>query len=157
MSAYGSSDNRIDLAWFMQCLALRFGDTTVTWRRTVLIGATSFDWDPQKENLPNPDPASALWPVPPIGMLSVATLSGPASHLAFTITDLPRILCFSILYTGKRSVCQFLYVASIMCSVIKVAAVQAAPVAFDLARSIDKVAKFTLEAAGAGADLVVFP
>jgi hypothetical protein len=41
---------------------------------------------------------------------------------------------------------------------IKVAAVQAAPVSFDLEKSIEKVAKLTKEAAAeAGADLVVFP
>jgi nitrilase len=41
--------------------------------------------------------------------------------------------------------------------IVKVAAVQAAPVAFDLERSLEKVAKFTAEAAGSGADLVIFP
>ncbi|KAH7392852.1 putative nitrilase [Pyrenochaeta sp. MPI-SDFR-AT-0127] len=41
--------------------------------------------------------------------------------------------------------------------IVKVAAIQAAPVAFDLGKSIGKVAKFTTEAAAAGADLVVFP
>lgn len=40
---------------------------------------------------------------------------------------------------------------------VKVAAVQAAPVAFDLPKSLTKVAHFTAEAAKAGADLVVFP
>ncbi len=40
---------------------------------------------------------------------------------------------------------------------VKVAAVQAAPVSFDLPRSLAKVAHFTAEAAKAGADLVVFP
>lgn len=40
---------------------------------------------------------------------------------------------------------------------VKVAAVQAAPVAFDLERSLERVAKFTAEAARSGADLVVFP
>lgn len=40
---------------------------------------------------------------------------------------------------------------------VKVAAVQAAPVAFDLPKSLAKVAHFTAEAAKAGADLVVFP
>jgi predicted amidohydrolase len=40
---------------------------------------------------------------------------------------------------------------------VKVAAVQAAPVAFDLGQSIAKVASFTAEAAKEGADLVVFP
>lgn len=44
-----------------------------------------------------------------------------------------------------------------MCTIVKVAAVQAAPVAFDLVRSIEKLAKFAHEAAKAGADLVVFP
>lgn len=38
-----------------------------------------------------------------------------------------------------------------------VAAVQAAPAAFDLTKSIEKLSKFTTEAAEAGADLVVFP
>jgi predicted amidohydrolase len=42
-------------------------------------------------------------------------------------------------------------------NIVKVAAVQAAPVAFDLAESIEKVANFTAEAAQSGADLVVFP
>jgi hypothetical protein len=41
--------------------------------------------------------------------------------------------------------------------VVKVAAVQAAPVAFDLVKSLEKVSTFTAEAARAGADLVVFP
>lgn len=40
---------------------------------------------------------------------------------------------------------------------LKVAAVQAAPVSFDLNRSLDKLEKLTAEAAQAGADLVVFP
>jgi predicted amidohydrolase len=40
---------------------------------------------------------------------------------------------------------------------VKVAAVQTAPVAFDLAKSIDKLAEYTAKAAQAGADLVVFP
>jgi|TARA_R110002003_G_scaffold2874_1_gene24688 predicted amidohydrolase len=42
-------------------------------------------------------------------------------------------------------------------NVVKVAAVQAAPVAFDLVKSIEKIAKFTAEAAQSGANLVVFP
>ena len=41
--------------------------------------------------------------------------------------------------------------------IVKVAAVQAAPVSFDLVKSLEKVAKFTAEAAGSGADLVIFP
>ncbi len=40
---------------------------------------------------------------------------------------------------------------------VKVAAVQAAPIAFDLAKSIAKVEAFTAQAASNGADLVVFP
>lgn len=44
-----------------------------------------------------------------------------------------------------------------MKEVVKVAAVQAAPVAFDLAKSISKVEAFTEQAASNGADLVVFP
>lgn len=44
-----------------------------------------------------------------------------------------------------------------MRATVKVAAVQAAPVAFDLEKSIEKVSKFTAEAAKNGADLVVFP
>jgi predicted amidohydrolase len=40
---------------------------------------------------------------------------------------------------------------------VKVAIVQAAPVAFDLEESIKKISKFTAEAAISGADLVVFP
>ena len=40
---------------------------------------------------------------------------------------------------------------------VKVAAVQAAPVSFDLEKSLEKVAHFTAEAANAGANLVVFP
>jgi predicted amidohydrolase len=40
---------------------------------------------------------------------------------------------------------------------VKVAAVQAAPVAFDLGRSIERISKFTVEAAQCGADLVAFP
>ena len=45
-----------------------------------------------------------------------------------------------------------------MCArVVKVAVVQAAPVAFNSAQSIAKVAKYTVEAANSGADLVVFP
>jgi nitrilase len=42
-------------------------------------------------------------------------------------------------------------------NMIKVAAVQAAPVAFDLAKSITKIAELTAEAAASGAHLVVFP
>lgn len=41
--------------------------------------------------------------------------------------------------------------------VVKVAAIQAAPVSFDLEKSLKKVATFTAEAAQSGADLVVFP
>ncbi|KAH8891106.1 carbon-nitrogen hydrolase [Thozetella sp. PMI_491] len=41
--------------------------------------------------------------------------------------------------------------------IVKVAAVQAAPVAFDLARSLYKLRMLTAEAADAGVDLVVFP
>ncbi|OCK74950.1 putative nitrilase [Lepidopterella palustris CBS 459.81] len=44
-----------------------------------------------------------------------------------------------------------------MSSRIKVAAVQAAPVAFDLQESLQRVSKFTSKAASSGADLVVFP
>ncbi|OAL55532.1 putative nitrilase [Pyrenochaeta sp. DS3sAY3a] len=44
-----------------------------------------------------------------------------------------------------------------MRATVKVAAVQTAPVAFDLEKSIEKVSKFTAEAAKNGADLVVFP
>lgn len=42
-------------------------------------------------------------------------------------------------------------------NIVKVAAVQAAPVSFDLQESLRKVERFTAEAAQAGADLVVFP
>ncbi|KAI1376661.1 carbon-nitrogen hydrolase [Hypoxylon crocopeplum] len=41
--------------------------------------------------------------------------------------------------------------------VVKVAAVQAAPVSFDLEKSLAKLTKLVGEAAGAGADLIVFP
>ncbi|KAF4918700.1 Nitrilase 2 [Colletotrichum viniferum] len=41
--------------------------------------------------------------------------------------------------------------------IVKVAAVQAAPVSFDLDKSLEKLSKLTAEAAAAGADLVVFP
>lgn len=40
---------------------------------------------------------------------------------------------------------------------VKIAAVQAAPVAFDLNQSLEKLEKLTAKAALAGADLVVFP
>ena len=40
---------------------------------------------------------------------------------------------------------------------VKVAAVQAAPVSFDLEQSLAKLTKITATAAAAGADLVVFP
>ena len=40
---------------------------------------------------------------------------------------------------------------------VKIAAVQAAPVAFDLAESLKKVEKLTAEAAAQGAELVAFP
>lgn len=42
-------------------------------------------------------------------------------------------------------------------NIVKVAAVQAAPVAFDLDKSLDKLEKLSVEAHRAGADLVVFP
>lgn len=42
-------------------------------------------------------------------------------------------------------------------STVKVAAVQAAPVAFDLVQSLKKVEKLTAEAAAQGAELVAFP
>jgi nitrilase len=42
-------------------------------------------------------------------------------------------------------------------AIVKVAAVQAAPVSFDLDKSLDKLGKLTAEAARGGADLVVFP
>lgn len=40
---------------------------------------------------------------------------------------------------------------------VKIAAVQAAPVSFDLAASITKLESLTQEAATQGAELVVFP
>ncbi len=40
---------------------------------------------------------------------------------------------------------------------VQIAAVQAAPIAFDLNKSIEKVSKFVAEAAKSGADLVIFP
>jgi hypothetical protein len=40
---------------------------------------------------------------------------------------------------------------------VKIAAVQAAPVAFDLIESLKKVEQFTAQAASQGAELVVFP
>ncbi|KAF2637741.1 carbon-nitrogen hydrolase [Massarina eburnea CBS 473.64] len=44
-----------------------------------------------------------------------------------------------------------------MSNTVKVAAVQAAPVCFDLEKSLERVSHFTAEASKAGADLVVFP
>jgi nitrilase len=41
--------------------------------------------------------------------------------------------------------------------IVKVAAVQAAPVSFDLEKSLERLTKLSSEAASAGADLVVFP
>ncbi|KAF2034214.1 carbon-nitrogen hydrolase [Setomelanomma holmii] len=41
--------------------------------------------------------------------------------------------------------------------IVKVAAVQAAPVSFDLHKSIEKIAHYAAEAAKAGAELIVFP
>jgi nitrilase len=41
--------------------------------------------------------------------------------------------------------------------IVKVAAVQAAPVSFDLEKSLSKLSGLTIEASHAGADLVVFP
>lgn len=41
--------------------------------------------------------------------------------------------------------------------VVKVAAVQAAPVSFDLEKSLEKLSRLAGEAAEAGADLIVFP
>ncbi|KAF9873374.1 carbon-nitrogen hydrolase [Colletotrichum karsti] len=41
--------------------------------------------------------------------------------------------------------------------IVKVAAIQAAPVSFDLEKSLEKLGNLTAEAAAAGADLVVFP
>lgn len=40
---------------------------------------------------------------------------------------------------------------------VKVAAVQCAPVAFDLAKSLAKLAELTAEASQKGCDLIVFP
>lgn len=40
---------------------------------------------------------------------------------------------------------------------VKIAAVQAAPAAFDLIESLKKVEKLTAEAASQGAELVAFP
>jgi predicted amidohydrolase len=40
---------------------------------------------------------------------------------------------------------------------VKVAAVQAAPVSFDLERSLEKLTRLTAEAAKGGAELIVFP
>lgn len=40
---------------------------------------------------------------------------------------------------------------------VKVAAVQAAPISFDLEKSLEKLTRIVGEAAGAGADLIVFP
>ena len=40
---------------------------------------------------------------------------------------------------------------------VKIAAVQAAPVAFNLVESLKKVEQFTTKAAAQGADLVAFP
>jgi predicted amidohydrolase len=40
---------------------------------------------------------------------------------------------------------------------VKIAAVQAAPAAFDLVESLKKVQHFTAEGASKGAELVVFP
>lgn len=42
-------------------------------------------------------------------------------------------------------------------STVKIAAVQAAPVAFDLEASLKKLEKLTAEAASQSAELVVFP
>ncbi|ORY15438.1 putative nitrilase [Clohesyomyces aquaticus] len=44
-----------------------------------------------------------------------------------------------------------------MPKIIKVAAVQAAPVCFNLEKSLEKLSRLTAEAAGNGADLVAFP
>lgn len=41
--------------------------------------------------------------------------------------------------------------------IVKIAAVQAAPVSFDLDKSLIKLSDLTAEASLAGADLVVFP
>jgi nitrilase len=41
--------------------------------------------------------------------------------------------------------------------IVKVAAVQAAPISFDLDKSLIKLSGLTAEASQAGADLVVFP
>ena len=40
---------------------------------------------------------------------------------------------------------------------VKVAAVQAAPVSFDIDKSLEKLVRLTARAKQAGADLVVFP
>ena len=42
-------------------------------------------------------------------------------------------------------------------NIVKVAAVQAAPISFDLHKSLDKLEKLASKAAQAGADLAVFP
>jgi len=64
------------------------------------------------------------------------------------------------LYPRARQHASFYYQLSKMPRTqesVKIAAVQAAPVSFDLPKSLAKVARFTAEAAKAGADLVVFP
>jgi len=40
---------------------------------------------------------------------------------------------------------------------VRVAAVQAAPVSFDLKKSLEKLTRLAAEAAKGGADLIVFP
>jgi nitrilase len=41
--------------------------------------------------------------------------------------------------------------------IIKVAAIQAAPVSFDLEKSLTKLSELTAKASASGADLIVFP
>lgn len=58
------------------------------------------------------------------------------------------------LYTASRV---FAITTAMTSRIVKIAAVQAAPVSFDLKASLAKLSELTVRAASSGADLVVFP
>lgn len=71
---------------------------------------------------------------------------------AFTESDYPAN--WNLAFLSELRFSPFFTMAG---HIVKIAAVQAAPVAFNLTDSLAKVERFTLEAARSGAELVIFP